>query len=54
VTSIREELRRGDVSLSKLIREKARQLGIHPKNITRWYHTKELKKKEGGRRALYP
>ena len=29
-------------------------LKIHPKNITRWYHTKQIKKKEGGRKALYP
>lgn len=27
---------------------------IHPKNISRWYHAKEIKKKEGGRKALYP
>ena len=41
-------------SLSKIIREKASKLKIHPKNITRWYHTKEIKKKEGGRKAQFP
>lgn len=54
IASIREQIRGNNENLSKLIREKARQLKIHPKNITRWYHTKELKKKEGGRKALYP
>jgi len=54
IASIREELREGKLSLPKLIREKARALRIHPKNINRWYHTKEIKKKEGGRKALYP
>jgi hypothetical protein len=54
IASIREQIRGNNENLSKIIREKARQLKIHPKNITRWYHTKELKKKEGGRKALYP
>lgn len=47
-------MRKGDKVLSKLIREKANKLKIHPKNINRWYHAKEIKKKEGGRKALYP
>jgi hypothetical protein len=54
IASIRQELENSNACLSKLIREKARQLKIHPKNITRWYHAKEIKKKEGGRKALFP
>ena len=40
--------------MSKIIRERSRETNIHPKNINRWYHAKEIKKKEGGRKALYP
>lgn len=47
-------MERTNECLSKIIRAKAKDKSIHPKNLTRWYHTKELKKKEGGRRALYP
>ena len=54
ISSIRKEMMKGDKVLSKLIREKANKLKIHPKNINRWYHAKEIKKKEGGRKALYP
>lgn len=45
IASIRQELENSNACLSKIIRGKAKEHSIHPKNINRWYHTKELKKK---------
>lgn len=40
IASIRGEVEKCELPLSKIIRNKAKEYKIHPKNITRWYHTK--------------
>ena len=40
--------------LNKTIRKKAAELGIHPKNLIRWYNAEDLREKRGNRKALFP
>lgn len=55
INSIKKEEEDCEQSTTKIIRLKAKLLGIHPKNIYRWYKDGDnLKEKEGGRKPAYP
>lgn len=54
VNDVVKEMNDNKESITKIIRCKARRLGIHPKNLQRWYRCINLEKREGRRGPAYP
>lgn len=54
VDMIKREQAEGKGSLYSIMKRMGEEYGIHVKNLRRWYGLKEIKRREGGRRAAFP